>query len=163
MFVFWHSDSFLCVERQQNMETLGFFSYSLFYFLNQIYISSSLELNSNLVLCCCTQWLVQRSLTCLFQAGQAPHRLVIWFFPFCFPLSLACGTPVSFSSLNALNQKEISLNWDFNSAVILKSMLPKQTRQWKGILKVNRALLSEPSMARRALTAYGWCINYRFK
>lgn len=47
-FIFMHLEA----EKHGNAQI---FSYSLFKFLNQIYISSSLELNSKLVLCGYTQ------------------------------------------------------------------------------------------------------------
>lgn len=71
--------------------------FPIFPFSISEYISSSSELNIKFVHCCYIQWLIHRSLyVCSklanFHAGQSVS----------FPVLLACGTPVPFSSFHAV-------------------------------------------------------------
>jgi len=129
---------------------------------------------------CCTQWPVQRSLhICSWMAkhhtGQHTFHdthLFLFFIP-----SL-CVTSRWFTCFHALyplfhdhwsiKTKQIKIPSELRPLLdydphLFKSLLLKETWQWKGILKIVRAQLNEPSMAKCALSAYGSCIYYRFK
>lgn len=116
--------------------------------------------------------------THLFLDGQAPHRPTHFsWYTFVF-LFFHCVTSRWFTCFHALyplfhdhwsiKTKQIKIPSELRPLLdydphLFKSLLLKETWQWKGILKIVRAQLNEPPMAKCARSAYGSCIYYRFK